>query len=202
MVRRAVIFDVGGVLFQQPDRSKQRGWEQRLGLADGTLESTIWDLPVSQQATVGLASRAEVWAAVASRFSLDPVVTAALEEDYFSGAEWNVPLIEYARLLRARYKTGILSNTWPDARQAVQAWVNEQAFDELIFSAEVGLVKPDRRIYELALERLQVQPVEAIFIDDIPRNVEAAQAIGIAGIRFETTEQTITMIEQHLQREA
>ncbi|CAG0934653.1 FMN hydrolase / 5-amino-6-(5-phospho-D-ribitylamino)uracil phosphatase [Thermoflexales bacterium] len=195
---RAVIFDVGGVLFHQPDKSRHRYWEERLGLAVGALGSTVWQLPISQQAVVGLASQAEVWAAVASHFSLDPTAATALGEDYFSGAEWNVQLIEYARLLRARYKTGILSNAWPEARRAVQAWVNEEVFDDLVFSAEVGLAKPDRHIYELALDRLHVRPVEAIFIDDGQGNVEAAQAIGMAGIRFETTEQTITMIEQYL----
>jgi FMN phosphatase YigB (HAD superfamily) len=65
-------------------------------------------------------------------------------------------------------------------------------------SAEVGLAKPDRSIYELALDRLHVWLAEAIFIDDVAENVEVARAIGLAGIRYENTEQTIMMIEQYL----
>ncbi len=68
----------------------------------------------------------------------------------------------------------------------------------MIFSAEVGLAKPDRRIYELALEHLRVQPAEVFFVDDVQENVEAAQALGIAGIRFVNTEQTIADIKQYL----
>jgi epoxide hydrolase-like predicted phosphatase len=193
---RAVIFDIGGVLVQQADRTRQRHWEERLGLEDGLLGRTIWTMPISAQAEIGMASEDDVWAAVAVRFQLNPIDLAALHGDFFSGSAWNVQLIDYARSLRTRYATGIISNAWPEARASVQPWVNGDAFDDLIFSAEVGLAKPDPRIYELALERLHVQPAEAIFIDDVPGNIEAAQAIGMAGIRFENTEQTIADIER------
>jgi phosphoglycolate phosphatase-like HAD superfamily hydrolase len=55
---RAVIFDIGGVLVHTVDRNRQRRWEQRLGLAEGALEPTIWQMPVSLAANVGRASRA------------------------------------------------------------------------------------------------------------------------------------------------
>ena len=200
MPTKTVIFDIGGVLMQQVDRTRARGWEERLGLAEGSLGRTIWTMPISAQAEIGCASVDDVWAAVADRFQLDPIDLAALRGDFFGGSAWNDRLIDYARSLRANTKTGIISNAWPEARAAVQPWVNGDAFDDLIFSAEVGLAKPDRRIYELALGRLHVQPAEAIFVDDVQINVEAAQAIGMTGIRFQNTEQTIAGIEQYLTR--
>lgn len=196
----AVIFDIGGVLVQQVDRTRQRHWEERLGLAEGLLARTIWMMPISAQAEIGQASEDAVWASVADRFQLNPIDLAALRGDFFSGGAWNDRLIGYARSLRANYKTGIISNAWPNAREDVKRWVNGGTFDDLIFSAEVGFAKPDRRIFDRALARLQVQPVEAVFIDDVQENVEAAQAIGMAGIRFENTEQTIEQIEQYLTR--
>ncbi len=201
---RAVFFDIGGVLFHQPDRTAHRIWETRLGLPEGQLGRTIWMMPISAQAEIGQVSEDDVWAAVAGRFQLNPIDAAALRGDFFSGGVWRAELIDYARSLRTRcatgtvYKTGIISTAWPEARTSIQEHINASMFDDLIFSAEVGLAKPDRRIYTLALERLQVQPAEAIFIDDVQANVEAAQAIGLVGIRFESTEQTITLIEQHL----
>ena len=191
---RAVIFDVGGVLFHLTDKSRQQQWETRLGLSEGFLGRTIWTMPISAQAEIGRASEDDVWMAVADRFQLNPIDLAALRSDFFSGGEWNDQLIEYTQFLRARYGTGIISNAWPAARLSIQDHVNDMLFDDLIFSAEVGLVKPDRRIYTLALERLRVQPTEAIFIDDVQANVEAAQAIGMKGIRFANTEQTIAEI--------
>jgi epoxide hydrolase-like predicted phosphatase len=193
---KAVIFDIGGVLVQQVDRTRTRYWETRLDLEEGSLGRSIWLMSISLQAEIGQASEDDVWAAVADRFELNPIDTAALRGDFFSGSVWNVQLIEYARSLRMRYTAGIISNAWPDAREAIKAHVNDTQFDDLIFSAEVGLAKPDRRIFDLALDRLRVQPAEAIFIDDVQGNIEAAQAIGMAGIRFVSTEQTIMDIER------
>jgi len=195
---KAVIFDIGGVLVQQSDRTAQRHWEKRLGLEDGLLGREIWTMPISLQAEIGRASEDDAWAAVADRFELNPIDAAALRGDFFSGSVWNTSLIDYARSLRARYKTGLISNAWPNARADVLRWVNGETFDDLIFSAEVGLAKPDRRIYKLALDRLRVQSTEAIFIDDVQGNVEGAQAIGMYGIHFENTEQTIAEIEWRL----
>jgi putative hydrolase of the HAD superfamily len=199
---RAVIFDIGGVLFHLADKSRQRQWEARLGLDEGQLGRTIWTMPISARAEIGQASEDDVWAAVADRFELNPIDLAALRGDFFRGGVWNDRLIDQARSLHARHITGIISNAWPNARAAVRPWVNGDTFDDLIFSAEVGLAKPDRRIYILALDRLRVAPAEAIFIDDVQENVEAAQAIGMAGIRFLSTDQTIMEIEQYLNRKA
>ncbi len=199
---RAVILDIGGVLFQQADRAQQSYWEERLGLENGLLGRTVWTMPISAQAEIGQASEDDVWTAVADRFQLNPGEVAALRRDFFSGGRWNDLLIDYVQSLRARCKTSILSNAWPDARQAVPARVNDLLFDDLIYSSEVGLAKPDRRIYKLALSRLQVQPAEAIFVDDVQTNVEAAQALGMAGIRFVSTEQTNSEIERTLNHQS
>jgi HAD superfamily hydrolase (TIGR01509 family) len=59
----------------------------------------------------------------------------------------------------------------------------------VISSAEIGLAKPDPAIYRLALERLRVQAGEAIFVDDLARNTEAAESIGLPSLVFESPEQ-------------
>ena len=199
MAIRAVIFDIGGVLFQQADKSRQRRWEERLGLDENMLGRCIWTMPISHQAEIGQASEDDVWSAVAERFQLNPAQAAALRGDFFSGGQWNDRLIGYAQTLRPRYKTGIISNAWPNARTSVREHISEVGFDDLIFSAEVGLAKPDRCIYALALERLQIQPAEAIFVDDVEGNVEGARAIGMTGLCFENTEHTIELIELYLE---
>ncbi len=56
-------------------------------------------------------------------------------------------------------------------------------------SGEHGLIKPDPRIFELLLERIGRRAADCIYIDDNPKNVEAAAALGFAAIRFESPEQ-------------
>jgi epoxide hydrolase-like predicted phosphatase len=198
MTIRAVIFDIGGVLVRNVNYTQQRHWEQRLGLPDRALGPTIWSNPVSRLAEIGCASPEEVWADVARRFSLTAEEVASLSKDVFAGSEWDTALIDFARSLRPHYKTGIISNAWPAARQGVRPYVNGDAFDVIVFSAEEGVAKPDRTIFDRALARLGVEPDESIFIDDVEENVQAARSIGLQAMCFESTRQTIDQIKQHL----
>ena len=68
-------------------------------------------------------------------------------------------------------------------------------FDEMIISAEVKLVKPDPRIFHLAVQRLQVLPQEALFVDDMAENVAAAHKEGLEAIQYEGLSQTLDQIK-------
>lgn len=61
-------------------------------------------------------------------------------------------------------------------------------FEHTVVSGEVGLIKPDRRIFELAIERCRLDPARSVFIDDMPANVEAARACGFHGVHFTAPE--------------
>jgi putative hydrolase of the HAD superfamily len=69
-------------------------------------------------------------------------------------------------------------------------------FDAFFSSCYLGLRKPDRKIYQIALDVLQRDPERAIFIDDRPENVAAADSLGIHGIRYQGSAQLITELEQ------
>ncbi|PIR04638.1 MAG: hypothetical protein COV57_03370 [Candidatus Liptonbacteria bacterium CG11_big_fil_rev_8_21_14_0_20_35_14] len=62
-------------------------------------------------------------------------------------------------------------------------------FDEVIISAEVGINKPDPKIYSLALDKIKSNPEESIFIDDLEKNLEPAKKLGIATILYENPKQ-------------
>ncbi len=101
-------------------------------------------------------------------------------------------LVDYIRSLRPRYKTALLSNAWSDFRGVLsERWKITDAFDEMVISAEVGIVKPDARIYRLALERLQVAPHELVFVDDFIENIDGGKAVGLHTIHFRTPQQAI-----------
>jgi epoxide hydrolase-like predicted phosphatase len=68
----------------------------------------------------------------------------------------------------------------------------------MIVSAEVGVMKPDARIYRIALEKLGVAPAEAVLLDDFPKNVEGARAVGMAAIHFTRPEQALDELKRLL----
>ena len=64
-----------------------------------------------------------------------------------------------------------------------------QRFEGILVSGQEKLAKPDARIYELLLDRYDIQPQKALFIDDSAKNVEGAQAVGMNAIQFHSSQQ-------------
>ena len=111
-------------------------------------------------------------------------------------------MIEYVRELRGRgVRTALLTNNvreWEPLWRAKLPEVDE-LFELVVDSAFVGLRKPDAAIYSLTLERLGgVAPERCVFVDDLDVNCEAARALGMAAVRFESAEQAIPRIDAAL----
>ncbi|MDP2991232.1 MAG: HAD family phosphatase [Kiritimatiellota bacterium] len=94
-------------------------------------------------------------------------------------------MLTYIRELKKSCTTALLTNFPAHLHDFMRtAWPMDGAFDHIITSADVKLIKPDPRIYQLTLDRIGCQAHEAVFIDDRENNVEAAAAMGIKGIHF------------------
>ena len=108
-------------------------------------------------------------------------------------------LISFIRSSRSVLKTALCTDA-PDwlREQLTEGWKIADLFDVIIISSEVGLMKPDPEMYHLTLERLRILPQEAIFIDDKENNVIGAQAVGMVGIQFKDSTQTIREIDRIL----
>jgi putative hydrolase of the HAD superfamily len=86
--------------------------------------------------------------------------------------------------LHGKYKIGLISNAWNDLREYIAKQKFDDCFDSITISAEVGMVKPEARIYQVALEQLQIQADEAVFVDDFQANIEGCEKVGMQGILF------------------
>ena len=197
---KAVIFDFGGVLMRTHDYAGRRKWEARLGLDKGELEMIVFASAVSNRGMVGGETMEAAWQHVAETFRLGPDEMEELQGDFWSGDRIDDELLDFLAGLRPRFKTGLLSNAWDNARRLFIQFGLGRAFDVMVISAEEKIAKPDPRIYHIALERLGVRPEEAVFVDDMPVNVEAARALGMSGIRFRSTAQTVADVWQALER--
>jgi epoxide hydrolase-like predicted phosphatase len=197
MAIRAVVFDIGGVLQIVSDLGVNRSWEARLGLPPGAIQERTSDL--AAQGAIGATTWANVENEIRDRLGLDPAQLAAYTDDlwceYLGVA--NTELIEYAGRLRPRYRTGILSNSFVGAREREQAAFGfDDLVDELVYSHEVGMSKPDPRVFALTCERLNVRPEEMIFVDDWEDAVAGARSAGIHAIHYQDNSQVITEIER------
>lgn len=189
---RAVISDLGGVLVRTDDYEPRSRWEKRLDLAQHALERLVFWGDAGEKAALGQIGPDEVWTSVIERLKLDPADRSELEADFWAGDRVDGVLIDYLRSLRPALKTGLLSNAWTSLRNALETqWAIADAFDVIVISAEVGLIKPDPRIYQLALAELGVSPDEVVFLDDMQQNVDAARFVGMHGVLFADTRQAM-----------
>ena len=192
MTIRAVIFDFGGVIVRTEDQSPRLKWAERLGVTPEVLSATVFDSDASTEATIGRVPAEAIWAHVAATLNLDAATLAQLRSEFFAGDRRDDALVAFLRGLRPAYKTGILSNAWSDGRQIIAGkFALGDAADDLVISAEVGVAKPDPRIYDLATTRLDVRPEETIFVDDFVRNIDGARKFGMQAVHFRNREQAI-----------
>jgi len=200
MTIRAVFWDMGGVLLRTQDQSGREQWQRRLQLPAGELERRVFESETARLATVGQADEAQIWGDLARSFGLNESERDQLAADFFAGDRIDQELVAFIRSLRPRLKTGVISNAWPGIRHYLeQVWRVADAFDTLVISAEVGLAKPDPAIYKLALDRLQVDASQSVFVDDFEINVLGAREVGMQAIHFRTAEQARADLERLLQ---
>lgn len=196
---RAVIFDFGGVLVRTEDRSPREQLAERLGMTYDELSNLIFESDSSRQAAAGEISTEEHWEAIREKMDLSPDEFPEASREFWGGDALDHELVNYLRSLRPDYKTGLISNAWDDLRDVLrEEWQIADAFDEIVISAEVGVVKPDPQIYRIALERLEVAPQEAVFVDDFPENVAGARAVGMHAIQFKDSRQVREDLEDML----
>lgn len=198
MAIRAVIFDLGGVLIQQVDRGRRSFWETRLAVPVREIANQVWLSPVGQKALTGQATEEQVWAEVGRHFELTPEELIRLESDFKGESEMDQDLLSFIRKLHQHCKTGVISDAFSSAREKVQAVIPADTFDVLVFSAEEGMVKPAPAIFRRALNLLDVEPREVIFVDDMPHNVAGARALGIHAIQFRDSAQVRSDILRRL----
>ena len=123
----------------------------------------------------------EMLAAQIVRRDGGPVTAAGLLDRMFAATVLSEPMLDLLRRVRqAGLKTAMLSNSW--GITAYPADLLPELFDAVVISAEVGMRKPEERIFRHAVGLLGLDPAECVFIDDIEANVQAAEALGMTGV--------------------
>ena len=196
---RAVIFDMGGVLMRTVDQEPRRMLAARLGVILNELYDQIFSSESARLATLGKISTQEHWEQVRSHFGISPDEFPKAIQQFWEGDLLDQSLLRYLGTLRERYKVALLSNAWDNMRDILEnEWKIASDFDEVIISAEIGLAKPDHRIYQLTLSRLGVGADEAVFVDDFVENVDAARWLGMRAIHFRSPDQARAELERML----
>ncbi len=194
---RALLFDFGRVISAQKPAGLFRCYEDDLGLAPDTINGIMFDSPLWDRALVGELRMEDYWQAIGPQlnlFSADGI--DAFRRRYYSDEKINQQVAELIAGLSSRYLLGIVSNHPPGLEEWLKEWRILGFFDTVVSSGEVGVAKPDGRIFQIALERLGVETVETIFIDDTLEHVLAAQELGLIGHHFSNARSLMAHLQE------
>jgi len=187
----AVVFDWGGVIQRTEDPAPRRRLDRELGLPHEGVERAVFESEAWRLASTGCMSADQAWAEIVAGLGY-PGAVRAFVEAFFAGDRVDDELVALIGDLRRRgVRVGLLSNAIPPRQggdSPAGRWGRAGLFDAQVFSYEVGVLKPDPRMYLAILEALSVAAPNAFFVDDAAANVEGARAVGLAAWRFTGTD--------------
>ncbi len=180
---KAFIFDFDEVLVRTEDASPHHAWDQRLGLAPGSVERAIRHSDLWIQAQLGRVTPKAFWTGVAEMLYMRREDVAELRRDFYGGDRLNYRLVELLRDLRERGCTlALLANDSIELETRLAELGLDALFDHVLISAQIGVMKPDVTAFRVALQTVGAAPCEALLIDDSLTHVRAAQSLGMPTI--------------------
>lgn len=190
---RAVFFDLGGVIVRTEYQAPRQQLAQRLGMEYEDLSKIVFDSETGLQASIGAITALQHWESVMKRLKRPYEEMTSIRDEFFAGDIVDRDILHFLRSLRSTHTTGLISNAWSDLRDYIVREKMDDAFDHIIISAEVGVAKPEAKIFQIALEQAGVSPNEAVFVDDFYVNIEGCEKVGMKGIHFKDAQ---TALEQ------
>lgn len=185
---KAIIFDLGGVLFTNGTDAFVRKIMTRYSLDEITVRDVV-DGALGSLYREAKISREEFWRRAIEALGLREKMEL-LESEWIASYELIEGTKKIVETLAGTYKVYFLSdNVRERVEQLEQRYHFLSLFSGGIFSHEVGIRKPDSRIYQMIIKLARVDPHEAVYIDDKPHFLSPAQALGIGTLVFTTPEQ-------------
>jgi putative hydrolase of the HAD superfamily len=189
---QAVIFDYGEVLSGPPDPEAHRELLAISGVREGPFEKAYWAHRLDYDADI--LNGQTYWQTVArdtgTNFTAQQI-DQLLEKDARMWGNLNPAMIAWIpRIKAAGFRLGILSNMGLGVLEYLRprfSWLEQ--FDQLTWSCDLGVVKPDPAIYLHTIKKLNVKPEQALFIDNLQKNIVGAEAVGLNAALFENVEQ-------------
>lgn len=196
---QAVIFDYGNVLSCAQASSDMNAMAKRCGMPIDRFHDFYWKFRPAYDR--GEIKGASFWTSVAAEAGEKPTPDEISELVFLDIQSWlhiNQATMEWAvQLRRAGIRLALLSNMPFEIARYIESncpWVSY--FDPLIFSCDLGSVKPEPTIYKNCLAKLNVRADKVLFLDDRAENVTAAAQLGIPGLVFDDMEKVLREVQR------
>jgi epoxide hydrolase-like predicted phosphatase len=197
---KAIIFDVGGVLaLGKAQIKKHKKYFHNLGVHEFisnklkiSLDQYFDAIDTNYAKSIeGQITKKQVLEKISTNLKTTPKkIEKFYLKAYNKNFKQNKQLFKQAfKLKKLGYKIAILSDQWSLSKEILMPNKLYKNFDEVIVSCDVGLRKPNVKIYKLILKKLKIKSIEAIFIDNQKWNIKPAKKLGVKTILFKNNKQ-------------
>ena len=191
---KLVIFDIGGVLIDFSEKYYYEYLSSKTGIS---IERLAQDIdPIINRMELGKMSLDIFENTLLKKFGIRRN-KIAWNLIFHKKAKLKKDVYELAKRISRRYTVVLLSNISISRYLAARKILRDDGvFRRRFASCYLGVRKPDRKIYNYVIRKMNVKPSEAVFIDNMEENTEGAEAVGINGIRFRNCAQTTKKLER------
>jgi putative hydrolase of the HAD superfamily len=198
MTITTIALDLSGVMFTKPADWRPFAYAAaELGVAEELLRRVLWHGPDVEAANVGALTAEQYAARAATRVGVSAERMFHVIDQIWN-SELNAELHRGVAALKREPGVRVIActNNWSFLSQQLAKHPIDDFFDDVVNSADVGACKPDRRIYDVLIERAGCAAGHVLFVDDTPENVAAANALGIVGIHHVSNDRTLGLLRE------
>ncbi len=184
---KAIFLDIGGVLILSNRKEILEKWVAKLNVQPEYLRTTL-----KQFSDLKMTGRDLSYEDFINENRIVWMTGGQLED--LQKALWNTEcvnkkLLDFILENKGKYVFGIISNNYKEAEEVVlNKYKIPKFYDIFVSSYDLGILKPNKEIYELALKKINLPANQCLFIDDSGENVEGAEKVGMTGLQYEDNE--------------
>lgn len=206
MVIKTILFDFGGVIYKTPSMRWMKRFKDILGVEDrpeiAEMIANPHESVMVRDICLGKRSEDTMWDLMAEKWHIRPSVIKFFRRKMVSKRSLNKPILDLMKELGLTYQIAILSNAGDKSRVLMEDVFHlDRLVEEIIISAEEGVIKPDPKIYQITMERLSTSPERTLLIDDYTENVLSARDFGMRAVQFIDNQQAIQRVREILAEE-
>jgi putative hydrolase of the HAD superfamily len=187
---KAICFDLVGVYFTPKGVQEFKKNLEEMNISKEKIDAVIFNSNEVDALKTGTLPDEKFWDYVNNSFNLNKNMEEWVEL-FMKGYEVDPDIEKLVQIIRKNgYKTCICSNNFKSGIQALDNKFHFLSnFDVVVFSYEVGVRKPDKKIFQTLIDKSGVKPEEIVFSDDNPEKLSGAKELGINTFVYENFEQ-------------
>jgi len=193
---RAILFDIGGVLIENPPDKIYGGYAKLFHKNPEKIRKKLINVLVPCE--IGAISSEEFWSRGAKKLGLKKELFRKIWIRGIKSSKPHKLVWKLVRALKSKgYRIVILTNAIPaDARIPMIKKIYSKFYPDVFKSFSLGCKKPSEKIYRLVLKKLILKPREAVFIDNVKENADAATKAGMIGLHFTSYKRLVSDLKK------